>query len=84
MEAKDYAKAETLLTSILQRLPGYMDAHVLLTEVYFKTKRPDDAGREKAIVEALRQADQERVIAEGKAIDQAHRSQQNAQGTPHP
>jgi tetratricopeptide (TPR) repeat protein len=84
MEAKDYARAEALLRSILQRLPAYMDAHVLLTEVYFKTKRPDDARREKAIVEALRQADQERVIAEGKAIEEAHRRQQNARDSQHP
>ena len=83
LEAKDYAKAETLLEGILQKLPGYMDAHVLLGEVYFKTKRPDEARREKAIVEALRQADQERVIAEGKAIEEAHRSQ-NSAGSPHP
>lgn len=81
IQGRDYPKAEALLDGILQRLPGYMDAHVLLAEVYFKTKRPDDARREKAIVEALRQADQERVIAEGKAIEQAHSSQRSP-GTP--
>jgi tetratricopeptide (TPR) repeat protein len=66
MQDKDYAKAEGLLNDILDRVPNYTDAHVLLAEVYYKLHRPDDAKRERAIIEALKKEEQEEENAGGK------------------
>lgn len=67
LQAKDYPKAEALLGRVLEKLPSYTDAHVLLAEVYFKTRRREDGEREMAIVRTLRKAEQEREDAAGKA-----------------
>ena len=66
IQDKDYAKAEGLLSDILNRVPNYTDAHVLLAEVYYKLHRPDDAKRERAIIEALKKEEQEEENAGGK------------------
>ena len=83
MQDKNYARAEELLRGVLDKVPTYTDAHVLLAEAYYKLRRPDDARREKAIAEALGQAEQARVVAEGKAIEEARRHQ-GPPGAPHP
>ena len=82
MNDKDYPKAEQLLTGILEKLPDYADAHVLLAEVYFKMRRREDGNRQKAIVEALKQADQERTTAEGKAREK--QAGGGSRSAPHP
>ena len=71
MQDKDYAKAEGLLSDILNRVPNYTDAHVLLAEVYYKLHRPDDAKRERAIIEALKKQEQEEESAGGKPPESA-------------
>ncbi len=65
-QAKDYAKAETLLNQVLATLPTYTDAHVLLSQVYFKTHRLDEGNREKAIIAELRQREQAEEDARAK------------------
>jgi tetratricopeptide (TPR) repeat protein len=71
IQDKDYAKAATLLRNILDRVPYYTDAHVLLTEVYYKLHQPDDARRERAIVDALKKEEQEEENAGGKPPEPA-------------
>jgi len=66
LEAKDYARAESLLRGIVARYPDYTDAHVLLAEVYFRTRRVEEGQREKALVDSLRRAEQQRQSAMGK------------------
>lgn len=66
MEDKDYAKAEKLLEGVLNEVPDYTDAHVLLAEVDYKLHKPDEARRERAIVEALNKQAQEEETAQGK------------------
>jgi len=68
MQHEDYAKAESLLRGILQKLPGYTDAHVLLAQVDFRLHKTDEGMREKAIVTALQQAEQTRSDAQKKAV----------------
>ncbi len=68
MQHHHYAKAESILRGILQKLPSYTDAHVLLAEVYFRLHKTQEGLREKAIVAALKQAQHDRVVAEGKAL----------------
>ena len=83
MQAKDYAKAEGFLLSILQRLPTYTDARVLLSEVYYKDHRPQDGAREKALVQAMQKVEQAELDAEGKAAqNQGAKDSPNA--APHP
>lgn len=67
MQANDYPKAESLLTRVIQEVPSYLDAHVLLAEVYFHLHRTDDGKREKALVDAMKAAEQARTDIEGKA-----------------
>ncbi|PYV14442.1 MAG: hypothetical protein DMG21_18130 [Acidobacteria bacterium] len=66
MQDKDYAKAESLLRKILDQVPNYTDAHVLLAEVDYKLHKPDDARRERAIVLELSKIAQEEENAGGK------------------
>jgi tetratricopeptide (TPR) repeat protein len=66
MQDKDYQKAEELLLGILDKVPNYTDAHVLLAEVDYKLHKPDDARRERAIIEALKKQEQEQETAQGK------------------
>jgi tetratricopeptide (TPR) repeat protein len=66
MGDKDYAKAEERLHDILDKVPNYLDAHVLLAEVDYKLHKPDEARRERAIVEALQKQAQEEENASGK------------------
>jgi tetratricopeptide (TPR) repeat protein len=70
MQHQDYAKAESILRGILQKLPGYTDAHVLLAEVYFRMHKNQEGMREKAIVAALKDAQHARTVAEGQALSQ--------------
>ncbi len=84
MQDKDYAKAETLLRKILQAKPDYVDAHVLLAEVYFKTHRTAEGQREKALVDAMKSAEQERLNAQGKALQQAYEDSKKQNSSPHP
>ncbi len=70
IQDKDYARAEALLRKILAELPGYTDAHVLLSEVYFKTHRAEEGRREKALVDAMRKIEQAETDAEGKALQE--------------
>ncbi len=66
LEDKDYAKAESLLRRIVAKYPDYADAHVLLSEIYFRMRRPEEGQREKSVVDSLRKAEQERQTAMGK------------------
>ena len=70
LQAREYAKAESLLRQVLEKYPSFTDAHVLLAEVYFKTRRREDGEREKAIVEGLRKAEQ---------LQQSHFDEQKSQ-----
>ncbi len=63
MKDKDYAKAKELLEAVLAKYPSYTDGHVLLAEVYFRMHRPEEGKREKAVVDALKKAEQERQSA---------------------
>ncbi len=81
MQHRDYAKAESILRGILQRLPSYTDAHVLLAEVYFRMHKNQEGMREKAIVAALKQAQHARIVAEGKAM--TRQASQGSSATPH-
>ena len=52
------AKGETqeavgLLERVVKEAPDYSAAHVLLARLYYKLKRPQDAERERAIIERL-------------------------------
>ncbi len=60
---KDYPQAEKCLQRVLEKLPEFLDAHVLLAEVYFRTRRRDEGLREKAIVKKLRQSQQTTEMA---------------------
>ncbi len=84
MQANDYAKAESLLLSILQKLPDYLDAHVLLAEVYFHLHRTDDGKREKALVDAMKNAEQARLNEEGKTLQEAYQKKDKPNSSPHP
>ncbi len=63
VQAKDYSKAEALLQRVLEKHPNSTEAHVLLSEIYFKTSRRDEAEREKAIVQRLEKEEQARHAA---------------------
>ena len=80
----DYAQAESLLLKIIQELPDYLDAHVLLAEVYFHLHRTTDGRREKALVEAMKSAEQVRLEAEGKAVEEAYQNRTKPNSSPHP
>jgi tetratricopeptide (TPR) repeat protein len=84
IQAKDYAKAESLLLKILQELPDYLDAHVLLAEVYFHLRRTTDGMREKALVDAMKSAEEARLNAEGKALEEAYRNSLKPNASPRP
>lgn len=84
MQANDYAKAESLLLGIVQQLPDYVDAHVLLAEVYFHMHRSADGMREKALVDAINSAEQARLNAEGKALQEAYENRTKSNPPPHP
>ena len=84
MQANDYTKAESLLLSIVQRLPDYVDAHVLLAEVYFHMHRTGDGRREKGLVEAIKSAEQARLDAEGKALQEAYQNRSKSSSPAHP
>jgi len=45
LQAKDYARAESLLRQATDKYPNFTDAHVLLSEVYFKTRRREAGER---------------------------------------
>ena len=60
IQSRDYATAESMLRRVVEKYPNYFDAHVLLAEVYFKTHRPEEAEREKAIMEGLRKKEHAR------------------------
>lgn len=84
MQANDYAKAESLLRAILEELPDYLDAHVLLAEVYFHLHRTADGRREKALVDAMGNAEQARLNAEGKALQEAYQKAAKPNSSPRP
>lgn len=84
LQDKDFPKAEKLLESIVRKYPGYVDAHVLLAEVYFRLHRTEDGKREKALIDAMKLADQARIDAEGKARSQAANKPAAAETAPHP
>ncbi len=66
VQDKNYPKALELLDQVLQKHPSFIDAHVLISEVYFRANRREEAEREKATVEALKKAQQSRQRAPGK------------------
>jgi tetratricopeptide (TPR) repeat protein len=74
MQSKDYAKAASLLENIVQQEPDYLDAHVLLAEVYFHMHKKQEGMREKALVDAMKNAQDARYKAEGKAMQEAYTS----------
>jgi tetratricopeptide (TPR) repeat protein len=82
MQDKDYAKAESILTGILQKLPDYLDAHVLLAQVYFHLHQTEEGNREKALVDAIKNAQQARTDAEGKALNDAALKKPKPASTP--
>ena len=65
-QSKDYPKAEALLQQVLGTYPNYSEAHVLLSQVYFRTNRPEQGQREKAMVNALGKEAQARQSSAGK------------------
>jgi Tfp pilus assembly protein PilF len=65
-------EAVAMLEQIVAETPDAVDAHVQLATAYNRLKRKDDADRERAIVDRLNQAIQERQTA----------SQGNAAGNP--
>jgi tetratricopeptide (TPR) repeat protein len=84
IQDKDYAKAESLLIKILQNMPDYLDAHVLLAEVYFHMHRTADGMREKALVDAMKSAEQARLEAQGKAQQEAYANKAKQDTSSHP
>jgi len=84
MQAGEYAKAESLLLNIVRELPDYLDAHVLLAEVYFHMHRTTDGMREKALVDAIKNAEQARLDAEGKELQEAYQNRAKSNSPPHP
>jgi tetratricopeptide (TPR) repeat protein len=84
MAANDYPKAESLLTRIIAEVPSYLDAHVLLAEVYFHLHRTDDGKREKALVDAMRTAEQTQTDLEGKARHEALQDKSKSNSPPQP
>jgi tetratricopeptide (TPR) repeat protein len=84
MQARDYPKAESLLTRIVQKVPDYLDAHVLLAEVYFHLHRTDEGKREKALVDAMKIAEQNRLDAEGKELQEANQAKSKSNSALHP
>jgi tetratricopeptide (TPR) repeat protein len=84
MQDKDYAKAESLLVKILQQMPDYLDAHVLLAQVYFHLHRTQDGMREKSLVDAMKSAEQARLDAEGKARQEAFQNKSKPGSSPQP
>ncbi len=72
LQAKDYAKAESLLRQVLDKYPNYTEAHVLLSQVYFRTRRREGGEREKAIAEALQKDEQARRSSHGSKDGQAY------------
>ncbi|HZT69811.1 MAG TPA: tetratricopeptide repeat protein [Terriglobia bacterium] len=71
MQAGDYAKAASLLEGILQKVPGYLDARVLLAQAYFRLHRTQDGKRESALVNAMKREAQAQVDAEGQEVKKA-------------
>ena len=63
LQAKDFSKAEALVRQVLEKYPDYTGAHILLSQVYFRTRRRDDAERERSIAETLRTQEQARPSA---------------------
>ncbi|HLY59932.1 MAG TPA: tetratricopeptide repeat protein [Terriglobia bacterium] len=82
MQANDYPKAESLLTNIIQEVPSYIDAHVLLAEVYFHLHQTEDGKREKALVDAMKVAEQAQTDIEGKAREEASQGKTNPSSPP--
>jgi len=62
-------EAVALLERVVAAMPDFNPAHVLLARLYFKLKRPEDAARERAIVERLT-ADQQKRAPGGNARPQ--------------
>jgi len=53
-------EAARLLERVVADKPEYTPAHVLLAQTYFKLKRPEDAARERAVVNRLTAEEQSR------------------------
>lgn len=71
MQAGNYAKAATLLEGILQKVPSYLDARVLLAQTYFRLHRTQDGKRESALINAMKRAAQAKVDTQGKKVKEA-------------
>jgi len=52
--------ARQTLEELVQEAPGWLEAHVSLTTVYYRLRRREDGDRHQAIVKQLRQEDQAR------------------------
>jgi len=64
MAAQNYAKAEPLLTRVLQQQPDHRDAHFLLAKIYLKQGRREEAQKEREIFEKLAKAEQDKTAKE--------------------
>jgi len=54
LAADRIAQAQEALEAVVKAVPDYQQAHVLLATVYYRQKKTDLAGRERAIIEKLR------------------------------
>jgi predicted Zn-dependent protease len=63
----NYAAAAEKLERVVQAKPDDRAAHVLLARAYAKLKMREEFQREKAIIEKLTQAEQERNLLKGEA-----------------
>lgn len=54
------AEAQRLLEEVIKAAPDFVEAHVLLAQAYYRLKRKEDGDRERAIVERLQAAQQEK------------------------
>ncbi|MGD0697824.1 MAG: tetratricopeptide repeat protein [Terriglobia bacterium] len=68
MQEQDYQKAERILESVVQQLPSFTNAHVLLAQAYSRLHKTEQSTRERAIAAALQKADHARLQAEGERL----------------
>lgn len=68
MQKQEFQKAEDLLEMIVKKDPSLTNAHVLLSEAYFRLGKTKEGMKERAISAALQKSDHDRLQAEGKAL----------------
>ncbi|MBX3278618.1 MAG: tetratricopeptide repeat protein [Acidobacteria bacterium] len=57
------AEAQQILEGVVKAAPDFIDARVLLAQAYYRLKRKEEGDRERAIVERLQAAEQEKQTA---------------------